>query len=41
MTGLTFMAAELNAKRLEILRDTIPDLRRVAVIANPDTQVRR
>jgi putative tryptophan/tyrosine transport system substrate-binding protein len=36
MTGLTFMAAELNAKRLEILRDTIPDLRRVAVIANPE-----
>ena len=36
MTGLTFMAAELNAKRLEILRDVIPDLRRVAVIANPE-----
>ena len=36
MTGLTFMAAELNAKRLEILRDTIPGLRRVAVIANPE-----
>jgi putative ABC transport system substrate-binding protein len=36
MTGVTFMAAELNAKRLEILRDTIPALRRVAVIANPE-----
>lgn len=36
MTGVTFMAAELNAKRLEILRDTIPGLRRVAVIANPE-----
>jgi putative ABC transport system substrate-binding protein len=36
MTGLTFMAAELNAKRLEILRDIIPDLRRVALIANPE-----
>jgi putative ABC transport system substrate-binding protein len=35
MTGLTFMAAELNGKRLEILRDTVPDLRRVAIIANP------
>jgi putative tryptophan/tyrosine transport system substrate-binding protein len=36
MTGLTFMAAELNGKRLEILHDMIPDLRRVAVIANPE-----
>jgi putative tryptophan/tyrosine transport system substrate-binding protein len=36
MTGLTFMAAELNAKRLEILRDTIPGLQRVAVVANPE-----
>jgi len=36
MTGLTFMAAELNAKRLEILRDTIPGLRYVAIIANPE-----
>lgn len=36
MTGVTFMAAELNAKRLELLRDTIPGLRRVAIIANPE-----
>src|SRR5215470_16538872 len=36
MTGLTFMAAELNGKRLELLRDMIPHLRRVAVIANPE-----
>lgn len=36
MTGLTFMAAELNAKRLEMLRDTISGLRRVAIIANPE-----
>src|SRR2546421_2223965 len=36
MTGLTFMAAELNGKRLEILRDTIPGLQRVAIIANPE-----
>jgi len=35
MTGLTFMAAELNGKRLELLRDLIPDLRRVAIVANP------
>jgi putative ABC transport system substrate-binding protein len=36
MTGLTFMAAELNAKRLEILRDTIPGLQHVGIIANPE-----
>ena len=35
MTGLTFMAAEFNGKRLEILRDIIPGLRRVAIVANP------
>ena len=43
MTGLTFMAAELNAKRLDIL-DIIPDLRRVAIIANtehPGSQIER
>src|ERR1700737_820074 len=36
MTGLTFMAAEFNGKRLEILRDVVPDLRRVAIVANPE-----
>ena len=36
MTGLTFMAAELNGKRLEMLRDILPDLRRVTIIANPE-----
>ena len=35
MTGLTVMAAEFNGKRLELLRDTIPNLRRVAIVANP------
>ena len=35
MTGLTFMAAEFNGKRLELLRDIIPGLRRVAIVANP------
>src|SRR3954462_2928569 len=38
MTGLTFMAAELNGKRLEILRDINPDLRRVAIVANSEHQ---
>jgi putative ABC transport system substrate-binding protein len=36
MTGLTFMAAEFNGKRLELLREFIPGLQRVAIIANPE-----
>jgi ABC-type uncharacterized transport system substrate-binding protein len=42
MTGLTLMAAEFNGKRLEILRDVVADLRRVAILANsehPGSQV--
>jgi hypothetical protein len=35
MTGLTFMAAELNGKRLELLREIVPNLHRVAIMANP------
>ena len=35
MTGLTFMAVELNGKRLELIREIIPRLRRVALVANP------
>ncbi len=36
MTGLTFMAVEFNGKRLELLREIIPRLRSVAIIANPE-----
>ena len=36
MTGLTFMAAELNGKRLELLREIAPSLQRIAIIANPE-----
>jgi putative ABC transport system substrate-binding protein len=36
MTGLTFMAAEFNGKRLELLQELIPGLRSVAIIANPE-----
>ncbi len=36
ITGDTFFVPELTAKRLELLKDTIPRLRRVAVLANPD-----
>jgi putative ABC transport system substrate-binding protein len=36
MTGLTFMAVEMNGKRLELLREIIPALRRVAIVGNPE-----
>jgi putative ABC transport system substrate-binding protein len=36
MTGMTFMSAEMNVKRLELLREIIPTLKRVAVVANPE-----
>jgi putative tryptophan/tyrosine transport system substrate-binding protein len=36
MTGLTFMAVQLVGKRLELLREIIPDLRRVAIVGNPE-----
>jgi putative ABC transport system substrate-binding protein len=36
MTGLTFMAPELTAKRLELLREMAPELRRVAILAYPE-----
>jgi putative ABC transport system substrate-binding protein len=36
MTGLTFMAAEFNGKRLEMLRDIVPGLRHVAIVANSE-----
>ena len=35
-TGITLMSVELNGKRLELLRDILPALRQVAIIANPD-----
>lgn len=36
MTGLTYLALELNGKRLELLRELAPGLRRVALLANPE-----
>jgi putative tryptophan/tyrosine transport system substrate-binding protein len=35
LTGVTFLASELGAKRLEILRELVPGTVRVAVLANP------
>ncbi|MGB7950322.1 MAG: ABC transporter substrate-binding protein [Candidatus Binatia bacterium] len=36
LTGITWMAFELVGKRLELLKDTDPRVKRVAVLANPD-----
>ena len=35
-TGLTLMSVELNGKRLELLHDILPALRRTTIIASPD-----
>jgi putative ABC transport system substrate-binding protein len=37
VTGLSLMTSELSAKRLQLLKETIPRLTRVAVLWNPDT----
>jgi len=36
ITGVTNIAAELAGKRLEILKELIPDVRKVAILINPD-----
>ena len=36
ITGLTTLFAELTLKRLELLKEMVPKLTRVAVLANPD-----
>lgn len=36
MTGLNFMFAKFNGKRLELLCEIVPKLRRVAIIASPE-----
>jgi len=35
-TGVSFMAYDLVAKRVEVLKETLPALRRIAVIASPE-----
>jgi putative ABC transport system substrate-binding protein len=37
VTGLSSMSAELNAKVLQLLKETVPRLSRVAVLWNPDS----
>ena len=38
ITGLTTMSPEIGGKRLELLKETVPQLSRVAVIWNPDVR---
>ena len=35
MTGISVMAIELNGKRLELLREIIPEIDRIAILASP------
>jgi len=39
LTGQTFFLPELNAKRLELLKQALPDSRRVAVLINPSNSL--
>jgi putative tryptophan/tyrosine transport system substrate-binding protein len=39
LTGVHFITADLTAKRLEILKELVPTLRRVVIIYNPDNPV--
>jgi putative tryptophan/tyrosine transport system substrate-binding protein len=37
ITGVTILSPELSGKRLELLKETVPQLSRVAVLSNPAT----
>src|SRR5262245_39031613 len=39
LTGINFFVAELVAKRLEVMRELVPGVVRVAVLVNPTTDV--
>lgn len=36
MTGLTFMAVELCAKRVQVLKELLPEAKRIALLSNPE-----
>jgi putative ABC transport system substrate-binding protein len=36
MTGITFMALELSAKRVEVLKELLPKATRIALLSNPE-----
>ena len=38
MTGLSFLSVELSGKRLELLKETLPKMTRVAVLYDPDAE---
>ena len=38
-TGMTTISPELSGKRLELIKETIPELTRVAVLINPDAKI--
>lgn len=38
VTGSTFFGIELMVKRLELLKDVVPQIKRVGVLVNPDNQ---
>ena len=35
LTGLSLLTVEIGVKRLELLKETLPKIRRVAVLGNP------
>lgn len=39
VTGLTFFALELSQKRLELLKHAVPQVKRVAILVNPDNPI--
>jgi putative tryptophan/tyrosine transport system substrate-binding protein len=41
ITGLTNMTTQLMAKRLELLKEAVPSVRRVGVLWNPDTPLHK
>ena len=36
MTGITFMALELSAKRMDVLKELVPRAARIALLSNPE-----
>lgn len=41
VTGLTLLGTELDAKRIELIKEVVPDLRRMAILANPKNPIWR
>jgi len=41
LTGMTFFAPEIGGKRMELLKQAFPQIRRVAILTNPDNPIQR